>query len=215
MKALQIKVCGMRDPDNMSRLAVLKPDFMGVIFYPGSPRYVDRTVLEESVTRSAGTILTGVFVDAALNEVRERCGQFGLKAIQLHGSESPAYCEQIRLRHHDLRIIKAIGIDAVTDWQALAEYRDTVDYFLFDTKSPRHGGTGRKYDWNLLERYPLAIPYFLSGGIGPEDVDDVLKLASTEPRLFGIDLNSRFELAPGLKNIALLEETFTKIKTQK
>jgi phosphoribosylanthranilate isomerase len=208
-KALKIKVCGMKYPDNISALNALKPDFMGFIFYPPSQRFVgldfDKGVLNSV---SEETIKTAVFVNATESEVLEFSHLYGMKAVQLHGSESPAFCANIKAS--GLTVIKAFGISEDFDFENLKEFETKVDYFLFDTKTAQHGGSGEIFDWELLSNYKLKIPYFLSGGLSLDNLENLKE--NSHPQLFAIDLNSRFEVEPALKDIKKLEQAFLKIR---
>lgn len=200
---MKIKVCGMREASNMMALSGLEPDYMGLIFYPASKRYVehvDANILEDI---SSQVKIAGVFVNAEASTVIQKVGQFHLKAIQLHGDESPAYCHALRSaldrKRPGIELIKAFGIHETFDFSILEDYRTAVDFFLFDTRTPAHGGSGIKFNWQLLEKYQLDKPYFLSGGIDLMDVEQVRQLKY--PALFAVDLNSKFESAPGMKDI--------------
>lgn len=213
MKKPLLKICGMLHPQNIAEVAALQPDYLGFIFFKGSKRYAGDLapdvlkVLPESIQR------TGVFVNEAAEVVLDLIEKYGLNAVQLHGGESPEYvgllAQQVKARRPDFKIIKAFGIDVAFDFQQLQAYERKVDYFLFDTQTPDHGGSGKKFDWMLLEKYTLDVPYFLSGGIGPESA--AVLNAITDPRLFAVDVNSRFELEPGLKNTPQLIEFKTKL----
>jgi phosphoribosylanthranilate isomerase len=205
---LKLKVCGMRDAENIRQLADLNPDYIGFIFYPKSKRYVDfidevvLDALPESIKK------TGVFVNEDFDVVVEKVKRFKLDAVQLHGNESPAYCA--KLRDSKLQVIKAFGIDSEFDFIELNDYKDVVDYFLFDTKTDQHGGSGKTFDWNILSGYNLQIPYFLSGGLSLEHLAEIKKI--DDSRLYALDLNSKFELEPGLKDIGKLKTVFNEIK---
>jgi phosphoribosylanthranilate isomerase len=208
-KALKIKVCGMKYADNISQLNALKPDFMGFIFYPPSQRFVgldfDKSVLN-SVNEE--TIKTAVFVNATENEVIEFSHLYGMKAVQLHGSESPEFCAKIKAS--GLTVIKAFGISEGFYFDNLKEFETNVDYFLFDTKTPQHGGSGEIFDWALLKNYTLHIPFFLSGGLSLNNLADLKE--NDHPQLFAVDLNSRFEVETALKDIKKLEQAFLMIR---
>ena len=197
---MMIKVCGMKDADNIRNVAALTPMMMGFIFYPGSPRYAGD--LDADVVRSLpGHVRpVGVFVNSEEHEVIEICRSYGIKIVQLHGEESPAMCGS--LRRQGFTVFKAVGIATAADFSMLSEYEGCVDMFLFDTKSPQHGGTGCQFDHSLLEKSSLDVPYLLCGGIGPGDIDTVV--AAMRPGMAGIDINSRFEVAPGVKNLRAL-----------
>ncbi|MBS1529983.1 MAG: phosphoribosylanthranilate isomerase [Bacteroidetes bacterium] len=195
---MKIKVCGMKYPENIEAVAVLQPDYIGFIFYPQSPRFVAEL---EAVKVSA--FKTGVFVDENIGKVKKLIGKYQLDAIQLHGGEGPDFCEVFKDK---VTVIKAFGIDRHFDFATLDPYVGKVDYFMFDTKTSKHGGSGRSFDWLLLDRYKLDVPFFLSGGIGPENIKEVKEI--THPQFYGVDLNSRFEIEPGLKHIDKLKKAF-------
>lgn len=197
-----IKVCGMRDADNIRAVEALGVDWMGFIFHPASPRFVDSVpaYLPQKAKR------VGVFVNAELDYVRRMVDTFGLDIVQLHGSESPAYLAALS----DLTIIKAINIATAADFQKTEAYSGLADYFLFDTKAKLAGGNGTQFDWDLLQDYSWQTPFLLSGGIGP---DDAMRLRDFHhPRLAGIDLNSRFELSPALKDTTKLQQFIDNFK---
>ena len=200
MKA-KLKICGMKVPSNIEGAIALQPDYLGFIFYPGSKRFVDH--LDAAVVKniSADIKTTGVFVDEKLETVLATIGLYQLKAVQLHGNESPEYCAALSGK---AEVIKAFGISESFDFNMLKAYEGTADYFLFDTQTPGHGGSGQTFNWQLLDKYTLQTPYFLSGGIGLENAAELMGI--TDARLYALDVNSRFELAPGLKDIDLLNQ---------
>lgn len=201
-----IKVCGMRDAANIALLSELKPDYMGFIFYKKSPRYVHGLLPPSVILDMPGGIKkTGVFVNAPKEEILAMAEMYQLNAIQLHGQEPPALSRDLKTKGY--QVIKAFHLQSKKEIRNTSAYEDACDYFLFDTPSPAHGGTGQKFNWHLLEAYQGICPYFLSGGIGPEDVETIKNLSSIQPA--GIDINSRFEYKPGLKDIAAIE-TFIK-----
>lgn len=203
---MKIKVCGMRDAANIQALAGLQPDYLGLIFYAQSKRYVD-TDLSLLKSMSTQTKVTGVFVNETVEVVLQKVIQFHLKAIQLHGDETPAYCHALRLAlnkdHSDIEMIKAFGINETFDFGVLQNYRAEVDFYLFDTKTPAHGGSGIKFNWRLLKKYQLDKPYFLSGGINLMDLELIRKM--NYPGLYAVDINSKFETSPGMKDIGQVE----------
>lgn len=190
-----IKVCGMRDADNIREVEMLGIDMMGFIFWPKSSRCVSQRpdYLPKHVKR------VGVFVDEDPEQVKRLAADYGLDYIQLHGQESPAYIFQLG----GLHIIKAFNIATVEDLQQTQPYEGLVDYFLFDTKGKSVGGNGEKFNWDVLDAYQGSTHFLLSGGIGPDDVANVK--AFHHPKCIGIDLNSRFEVTPGLKDINKLK----------
>ncbi|WP_243699283.1 phosphoribosylanthranilate isomerase [Natronoflexus pectinivorans] len=192
----------MKHAKNIEEVCELNPDFMGFIFYPPSPRYVVGTLLPETIKEiPAHIVKTGVFVNADKNEILKLAELYHLDAVQLHGHESPQLC--LDLKNEGLKVLKALRPDG--DLTSLAhEYTDVCDLLLFDTPSVNHGGTGQKFDWHLLEKYNGELPYLLSGGIGVDDAETLLNLKNIHPH--GVDINSKFEIEPGLKDVAVLEE---------
>lgn len=193
MAALQIKVCGMRDPENIRQIAALSIDFLGFIFYAKSSRYTAQLPDLSAIPPHIKKI--GVFVNATAAAINEKIAQ-GLDGVQLHGQESPALCAS--LKSENIIVIKAFGIDQDFNWQTLEPYLQVVDYFLFDTKSNQHGGTGQHFDWSILANYPFQKSYFLSGGLSLDNMQAAASM--NDSRLIGLDLNSRFESAPALKD---------------
>lgn len=207
---LKVKVCGMCQKRNIYELLELSPDFLGLIFVPSSPRYVESKPESLIFLRDCPNVV-GVFRDAPLNKIKEEAEFLNIKTIQLHGHESPEYCKQAKALGYT--IIKAIGIqkDSV-DWVKISTYEGAVDYLLFDTQLNGHsGGTGHSFDWNLLKAYAMNTPYLLSGGLGPDEIPNIPQQLMNNG-LVGIDLNSKFELAPGVKNIALLAQTLKNVR---
>lgn len=199
----------MRNPDNIQALAALKPDYMGFIFYDKSKRYAGSLSALFVNGLPADIKRTGVFVDEEIKEVVLRVQEYGLNALQLHGAETADYCRDLKALLPGVEIIKAFGISEGFDFRGLAAYVSFVDYFLFDTQTLGHGGSGKMFNWKLLDKYNLDIPYFLSGGIGPESLDELTSI--NDNRLYAIDVNSRFELEPGLKDIELLKDFKNKL----
>jgi len=190
-----IKVCGMRAPGNIRAADALHPDLMGFIFYEKSPRSVRQLpgFMPEHAQR------VGVFVNHGNEFILAKAEEFGLTYAQLHGNETPEQCKQ--LKEHGLKVIKAFSIATAEDFGKVGQYEGICDFYVFDTKTPSVGGSGKSFDWQLLENYKGTTPFLLSGGIGPDT--DLTK--AKHPMLAGYDLNSRFESEPGLKNINELE----------
>ena len=201
-----IKVCGMRDADNIEALEELDVDMIGFIFYPKSPRYV----YEIPVYMPRQTKRTGVFVNEDKNTIGVYADRFGLDYIQLHGNESPEYCQSLRAT--GLSIIKAFSIAQRKDIRETEAYEATCDYFLFDTKCEQHGGSGNQFDWSLLNFYHGQTPFLLSGGINPYSAKALKEIR--HPRLAGFDLNSRFEFRPGEKDIERIKYFLSGLKKQ-
>ncbi|MFK7807371.1 MAG: phosphoribosylanthranilate isomerase [Saprospiraceae bacterium] len=198
---MKIKVCGMRIPENIAAVTELGIDYMGFIFYAPSPRYVlDES--ERKIVLHKKIKGVGVFVNEEIDRVQTFLEKHKLSYVQLHGEETPAYCEQ--LKEAGFTILKAFCVNKDFDFNTLEKYVPVCDYFLFDTKGKTHGGTGKKFNWDILQQYTYNKPFFLSGGIGPEDTEAVLNFK--HPQFYGVDLNSRFEIEAGEKNVELLEQ---------
>lgn len=201
---MKIKVCGLTDPANIAEVAQLGVDYLGFIFYSKSKRYC---TLHKEIIPSTLSKRVGVFVNASLDEVQSDIQRCQLDAIQLHGEESQSYIFSLREQNKEVEIIKAISVSDESSIRQAHQYTTCADYLLFDTASHLRGGSGKKFDWTLLDKYQGDLPFFISGGI---DVEDAPVLQSwNHPLLYGIDLNSRFETRPGIKDINLLN-TFIK-----
>lgn len=207
---LKLKICGMKQAANIAAVAELQPDYLGFIFYQKSPRCITE-VSAELIKYVPPTIkIVGVFVDEDLQIVKQHIIKYNLKAVQLHGKESVWYCQE--LKSTGVEIIKAFGVNNEFDFSILDEYLSVIDYFLFDTQTPEHGGSGKVFDWKLLSNYKLEKPYFLSGGI---DLSHVKTIKEINDRwLYAIDLNSKFEVEPGLKDVEKLKEFFKEMKNK-
>ena len=194
----------MREADNIRAVEALGIDMMGFIFWPKSSRYVSLRpdYLPKRVKR------VGVFVDEDPEQVKRLADDYALDYIQLHGQESPSYIFQLR----GLHVIKAFNISIAEDLLQTQPYEGLVDFFLFDAKGKSVGGNGEKFNWDVLDAYQGATPFLLSGGIGSDDAERVN--AFYHPKCIGIDLNSRFELSPGLKDVAKLKEFMCNLNTE-
>lgn len=195
-----IKVCGMKEPGNIAAIAVLHPDMLGFIFYPASPRYAGNLPPEAIAVLPPDIRKVGVFVNADESTLLGFVERYNIQIIQLHGTESPEFCR--KLGNRGFRVIKAVGIQEAEDFKGCNKYEGCCDMLLFDTKSPKYGGTGQAFDWKLLENYQGELPFLLSGGISRTDA---LKIRGFKhSRFAGVDLNSRFEIGPGMKDYQLL-----------
>lgn len=199
---MMTKVCGMRDAQNIRDVESLGVDWIGMIFWPKSKRYVAEvpSYLPEHLKK------VGVFVDSTLDDILQHISDYQLDIIQLHGQESPDFAKA--LKPHT--IIKAFNIEKANDLLQTEKYEGIADYFLFDTKGKMAGGNGQKFDWSVLTAYQGKTPFLLSGGIGPEDAESVRSFH--HPRCIGIDLNSRFESEPGFKDINQLKTFINKLR---
>lgn len=224
---MKIKVCGMRDPENIHAVKELGIDFLGLIFWPKSSRYVkDITVragnipdipielgMNNGPERHPATV--GVFVNEMPQTVVTHAYNYKLDYIQLHGEESPTYIDNLKRTlipdiMPDVKVIKAISIREADDVKRWRQYKDHTDLILFDTKCDCVGGSGKQFDWSVLEGYDGDIPFLLSGGIGPEDAESVRRFS--HPMCIGIDINSRFETAPAMKDISKLRTFINEIQ---
>lgn len=221
---MKLKICGMKYQDNIVEVASLQPDYLGFIFYDKSARFFNGNIpeLPKSIKK------VGVFVNATIEDSIEKVNHYNLQAIQLHGNETPEYCKKLNTElvsasHNKnlnqsrqlsgqvdskLEIIKVFSIKDRFDFSVLKPYEDVCDYYLFDTKGKLPGGNGYAFNWDVLKNYPSTKPYFLSGGIGLENTEEVLSfLGKQESKYcYAIDINSKFEIEAGLKNIELLKE---------
>ncbi len=204
---MKIKICGLRDTDNIQAVAALKPDYMGFICYEPSPRYIKDISTDVLAHLPANVYKTAVFVDENEETINALIDQFGFNAIQLHGSESPDFANSFR---NKVTVFKAFGLNADFDFEQLNNYANKVDYFLFDTKTDLHGGSGKTFDWSILENYKLNVPFFLSGGLSLDNLEEVNII--THSQFYGVDLNSKFETSPGVKDIEKLKKAFDMLK---
>ncbi len=218
---LRLKICGMREPENIREVLGLQPDYLGFIFYEKSSRYVLsgncppfegwdfllHTMIPPPIFPSKGgqgaTVkFTGVFVNSDFNFIQKNIKEFKLNAIQLHGKETQEFCQ--KLKKENVEIIKVFSVDDDFDFEKTKPYEPHCDLFLFDTKGKLPGGNGYTFNWKVLEKYNGELPFFLSGGIGLESVESLKKFH--HPKLYGIDVNSKFEIEPGLKDVEMLKE---------
>ncbi|MFT6319546.1 MAG: phosphoribosylanthranilate isomerase [Granulosicoccus sp.] len=196
---MKIKVCGMRNPDNLQELLDLPIDYVGLIFYKKSKRFVEKELPKIDFQ---GKEKVGVFVNESLEYIVGKSQQYDFITVQLHGSESPDFCE--KLKEKNFKIIKAFSVDGEFDFSKTKKYEPFCDYFLFDTKGKLPGGNGYTFDWKVLENYQGETPFFLSGGIDSRH-NNILKKLNIK-QLHAIDLNSGFEIEPALKDILLLKK---------
>ncbi len=212
MNSLKIKICGMKNPKNIREAAALHPDYLGFIFYEKSPRNFQGEIPEIDPNIKK----TGVFVNAPVNFIIAKVEKYKFQAIQLHGNETPEFCAELKAALNETKsyknpdsteIIKVFSIKDEFDFNRLNTFEGKVDYFLFDSKGKNKGGNGITFNWEVLKDYPSSTPFFLSGGIGLEEVEQIaefqtyLKKIGKEKLLVAIDVNSRFEIEPGVKNI--------------
>lgn len=201
----------MREAENIRSISALDIHWMGFIFYPRSPRCVEEGALAGQLAaclcRAPRPLTVGVFVNATSEQMMERQLTYGLDYLQLHGEESPDTCYALKKR--GIRVIKSFAISETADFEQTEAYEERADYFLFDTRCSGYGGSGRSFDWSLLSAYQGETPFLLSGGITPDSTASLLHLY--HPLLVGIDLNSGFEIAPGLKDVSKIKTFIEKI----
>lgn len=216
-QTLRVKVCGLRDEQNIETLLrhALLPDALGFIFYPKSPRFVGET-LRPDFMRSLGQRIrtVGVFVNADVDMILHTIERYGLGAVQLHGDETPDWSINLRerLESHfsNVQMWKAFSIATRDDFAPISQYDGIIDVALLDTKGVAHGGNGTRFDWSLLDDYSSPTPFLLSGGIAPEHAREIKNIQ--HPCLLGIDINSRFETAPALKDVGAVHRFLDELK---
>ncbi|MGD1839328.1 MAG: phosphoribosylanthranilate isomerase [Thermonemataceae bacterium] len=209
---MKLKVCGMREPTNIVAVAALQPDYLGFIFYDRSKRYVPAETLLPHVSASIQKV--GVFVNASFQQIIDRIEKFQLEVVQLHGEEPPALCAQLQAA--GLTVVKVFGIGNTFDFKVLSAYEKVVDFFLFDTKGEERGGNGQSFNWELLRTYPSKVPLWLSGGISLGNIEHLLELIERlQLPVHAIDVNSRFEVMAGLKDVQKIKKLKTVIDLKK
>ncbi|WP_420828598.1 phosphoribosylanthranilate isomerase [Maribacter huludaoensis] len=203
---MKLKICGMKL--NTSEVAQLRPDYLGFIFWEPSSRFFKSEIPELPHTINK----VGVFVDAEIDYVKDMVSKHQLQSLQLHGHESPEYCTKIaselKKLNHKVDIIKVFSIKDEFNFEELKPYENVCDYFLFDTKGKLPGGNGYTFNWSVLKNYPSNKPFFLSGGIGLNNLNKINEFMKTPESkyCYAIDVNSSFEIEPGLKNIEELQK---------
>ncbi len=205
---MKIKVCGLKHYQNVRSLSELDIDYVGFIFYKKSPRYFnDNLSFDEMRSISKSVKKAGVFVDEKTYAIINAIAHYDLDIIQLHGNESPQICSELRVYSP---LIKAFGLSNEFDFETLREYENVVDYLLFDTSTENKGGSGKTFNWELLRKYNLKTPFFLSGGISNEHIQQIKAIDHSQ--LIGLDLNSKFESKPGMKDVEKVKEFIQQIK---
>lgn len=200
---MKLKICGMKFPENILEVGALLPDYMGFIFWEKSARYFDGIIpeLPKSIKK------TGVFVNESAEIIVEKVLRHDLQAVQLHGHESVQFCKELKSKiGSKIEIIKVFSVDENFDFEVLKPFETVCDFFLFDTKGKLPGGNGTTFNWEVLKNYPSTKPFFLSGGIGIEELTAVKQILKTNLPIYAIDINSKFEIEPGLKNIKRLKD---------
>lgn len=209
---MKIKVCGNTLPEQVNALDEIGITFAGFIFYPKSPRWMVQKINAEKMKQIKGKIVkVGVFVNPTYEELKKTVDEYRLDMVQLHGDESPKFCEKIA---DYISVIKAFRLSENDSLEWMTKpFIEICDFFMFDTLGVGYGGTGKKFDWTILQKSPPDKPYFLSGGIEPGDEESLNEFVKTDAgeKLFAVDINSRFEISPGVKDIKTIEDFGDKI----
>jgi len=206
---MKIKVCGLRDAENLKEIAALGPDFLGFIFYDQSPRFVGDDLNEDVVKSLPRSIRkVGVFVNASPDYILRNVKKYDFQYVQLHGNETPEYCRS--LRNRGISLIKAFRVDESFNFSMLNNYKAHCDFFLFDAKGDQPGGNGITFDWSILRRYDNEKPFLISGGIGLDNLDQLDQLKGM--KLYGVDVNSQVEVSPGVKDVAKVKELIDRVR---
>lgn len=205
---MKIKVCGMREPENLKQVAALMPDLLGFIFYKNSKRFVEERLSPALLASLPASIKkVGVFVNEETDTILEITDKYKLDVVQLHGRETPKQCQE--LKEAGLDVIKVFSVDDSFNYTTMLVYEKSCDYFLFDTKGKEYGGNGIPFDWELLKNNMSPKPYLLSGGLNLENIRNI---DNVKPKPYAIDVNSGFEMEPGLKDVEQLKELFKLIR---
>ena len=209
---MQIKICGMKYPENILEVSTLLPDYLGFIFYLKSPRFADRLDLSVLNSLPKNIKKVGVFVNESLENILTCIEKYNLDAVQLHGADNKKLCREIKEEAKTM-VIKVFPIMASYNLKVTKDYEEVADLFLFDTKTDLYGGSGQKFNWNILHDYQGEKDFLLSGGISADDVKAIRKIE--HPKMIGVDLNSRFEIKPGLKNVEMLRNFIEELNKPK
>ncbi|WP_161887796.1 phosphoribosylanthranilate isomerase [Pontibacter russatus] len=209
---MKVKVCGMRDSENIRQVAALQPDFMGFIFYSGSKRFVGDNLSAALLASLPASIQKiGVFVNEQPDIIKQKAAIYNLDLVQLHGRETPRQCQE--LQEAGIKVIKAFSVDEGFSFQNTLLYERYCDYFLFDTRGNNYGGNGTVFDWEILKGYIADKPYFLSGGLTLENLQSP-EFENLRPKPFAVDVNSGFEQEPGLKKVEELKQLLDKLRVK-
>ena len=204
---MKLKVCGMKINDNIKEVAKLLPDFMGFIFWPKTKRFFS----EKEISIPNHVKKVGVFVNQDLDLIKKNVKKFGLDFVQLHGNENQEFCSEV---NSFCKVIKVFHLSENFNFEKLIPYEKLCEYYLFDTKSEKYGGSGQKFNWSVLKNYSSSKGFFLSGGIDISDVNRIIELKKMKLPIFGIDVNSKFEIRPGLKNKTKIEKLINKLNNE-
>ena len=211
---MKVKICGLKYPDNIEKIIQLMPDYVGFIFYKHSKRYVDNCINADLVSKISNyTTPVAVTVNAKLDELKALHRNLGFRYFQLHGEETVEMIKEIKNQiSSSLVLIKVFNVDESFNFSELSHYQPFVDFFLFDTKGKERGGNGEIFNWNILKNYTLNKPYWLSGGIGEDNINKLFSMFKYLPKPYLLDLNSKLESEPGVKNIKITAQLIQKIK---
>ncbi len=205
---MKVKVCGITSIEQLNDLQEIGVDYAGFIFYEKSPRYVGTHLLTGDQVKKAGLSIQkiGVFVNADIKQILKMVDEWGLDMVQLHGEESPVFCENIS---NHVKTVKAFRVNEqeLISYK-IAPYQNAVDYFLFDAMGEQYGGTGNQFNWDIIAAANISKPFFLSGGIGPSDISSIHSYAANDMNCFAVDVNSKFELQPGKKDMNLVKSFY-------
>lgn len=205
-----VKVCGLREESNVAQIISRDaPDFIGMIFYDKSPRYVGGN--SAGLASIPGIPKVGVFVNASIDEIKEQQETYKFDYVQLHGNESLEFVINLK-EQTSLKVIKVCSVSDRINLEELRPFEPYIEYFLFDTQTAAHGGSGRKFDWQVLEEYNLDIPYILSGGLDLEHAEEIISFYQQHPKMAGVDINSKFEISPGLKDTEIVKRFIKTIR---
>lgn len=202
---MQLKVCGITQLEQLLALQEIGVDYAGLIFYEGSPRFIGAHNFDASILKQNDIRIKriGVFVNAKEDEILKAVDEWKLEMVQLHGEESPVFCEKIS---NHVKTIKAFRVKEEESLAyKVAPYENAVEYYLFDAMGKQYGGTGNKFDWKVITEANIQKPFFLSGGLGPDDAADIQAFSQSNSNCFAIDVNSRFEVKPGIKNLEIVK----------
>lgn len=208
---MKVKICGMKFPKNILEIGALQPDYMGFIFYPKSKRFVGENFSIRSIEKLPKSIKkVGVFVNESVKIILENVSKYKLDAVQLHGNESVETCASIK--ENGVEVIKVFSVDNYFNFEEVLPFEVVSDYFLFDTRTEKYGGSGIVFNWEILEKYTVSKPFFLSGGLGLENLNTITKV--THPALVGLDFNSKLEDKNYKKISEEVSELIHKIRTK-
>lgn len=205
---MKVKVCGITSIEQINDLQEIGVDYAGFIFYDRSPRFIGSHLLTGDQVKKAGLSIQkiGVFVNADEEQIIRMVDEWGLDMVQLHGEESPVFCEKISNHVKTIKAFRISGQESLS--YKIVPYQNAVDYFLFDAMGEQYGGTGNQFNWDIIASANISKPYFLSGGIGPNDISSILSFSANDFNCYAVDVNSKFELQPGRKDMNLVKSFY-------